>query len=97
MVMFTFPVLNLFLQDLFKKSVGILMLVTSLISQQFTRRDLKPVAFLVLPYKAVLHTVFSFFYFKPLATPLFIQLSCNNIFKFFSHPIFTQLTYSQIL
>ena len=97
MVMFTFPVLNFFLQRFIQKIYRILMLVTSLISQQFTRRDLKPVAFLVLPYKAVLHTVFSFFYFKPLATPLFIQLSCSNIFTFFSHPIFTQLTYSQIL
>ena len=29
-----------------------------LISRQFTRRDLKPVAFLVLPYKAVLHAFF---------------------------------------
>ena len=29
--------------------------VTYSISKQFTRRDLKPVAFLVLQYKAVLH------------------------------------------
>ena len=37
-----------FLQFLFKKPVG----------QEFTRKDLKPVAFLVLPYKTVLHAFF---------------------------------------
>ena len=56
--------------------------VTWLMSQQFTRRNLSPVAFLVLPYQAVLHPFFSFFYFKPLVTPLFIQLFCNNNFTF---------------
>ena len=50
--------------------------VTWLISQQFTRRDLKPVAFLVLPYKPVLHAFFSFCSFKPLVTTLFKQLFC---------------------
>ena len=39
--------------------------VTGLTSQQFTRRDLKAVAFLVLPYKAVLHAFFfSFILFQ---------------------------------
>ena len=54
-------------------------------SQQFTRRDLKHVAFLVLPCKAILHVLFFFFLFqafKPLVTTLFIQLFCNSIFTF---------------
>ena len=33
----------------------------------------------ILPYKAVLYAFFSFLCFKPLVTPLFIQLFCNNI------------------
>ena len=52
MVMFTFSVLDFFLQVLFKKSAGILMLPDS------SPRDLKPVAFLLLAYKAVLHAFF---------------------------------------
>ena len=42
--MFTFSVLDLFLQVLSKKTVWYFD-VTWLISQQFTSRDLKPVAF----------------------------------------------------
>ena len=36
----------------------------------------------ILQCKAVLYVFFSFFYFKPFATPLFIQLFCFNIFAF---------------
>ena len=36
----------------------------------------------ILPYKAVLHVLFSFFYFKPLVTLLFIQLFSNKISRF---------------
>ena len=43
-----------FLQFLFKKPVG----------QEFTRKDLKPVAFLVLPYKTVLHSFVLCFFFS---------------------------------
>ena len=46
-MMFTFFVLDLFLQVLFKKSIWQFHF-TWLISQQFTRRYLKPVAFLVI-------------------------------------------------
>ena len=56
--------------------------VAWLISQQFTRRDLKPVAFLVLPYKAVVHAFFSFFYLTPLVIALFIKLFFSNISTF---------------
>ena len=56
--------------------------VNWLISQQFTRRNLNPVAFLVLPYKTGLHDFVSSFNFKPLVAPLFIQLFCNNNFTF---------------
>ena len=33
-----------------------------------------------LPYKAVLYAFFSFVYFKPLVTTLFVKLFCNNVF-----------------
>ena len=56
-----------------------------LISQQHTRRDLKPVTLLVLPNKVVFHAFFPSFIssYWFLVTPLFIQLFCNNIFTFF--------------
>ena len=34
----------------------------------------------ILPYKGVLHAFFPFFCFKPLVTPLFLQLFYNNIY-----------------
>ena len=47
MVMFSFSVLDLFLQVLFEMAISHIDF-TWLISQQFTRRDLKPVDFLVI-------------------------------------------------
>ena len=46
------------------------------------RLTITPVSLLsfLLPYKYVLHAFFSFFYFKPLVAPLFIQLFCDNIY-----------------
>ena len=38
-----------------------------------------PLVTFILPYKAVFMLLF-FFYFKPLVTPLFIQLFCNIIY-----------------
>ena len=52
MVMFTFSVLDLFFANFIQKICWHFD-VTWLIPQRFTRRDLKPVAFLVLPYKVV--------------------------------------------
>ena len=60
MVVFTFSVLALYLQVSMKKSVGISMLLSQMINlpETYSPRDLKPVAVLVLPYKAVLQAFF---------------------------------------
>ena len=79
--MFTFSVLYHFLQVLFKKMAAILMLLVNL-TVVYSQR-LEASGFPVLPYKAVLHSLFFFFfYFKSFVKPLFIQLFCNNIFTF---------------
>ena len=59
------------MQVLFKKSFG----------QQFTQKDLKPVAFLVSLYEALLYVFISFFHFKPLVIPLFIKYFAQHIRK----------------
>ena len=59
MVMFTFYVLDFFASFIWKICWN--FDVTWSISQQFTPWDLKPVALLVLSYKAVLHAFFLLF------------------------------------
>ena len=70
-----------------------------LISQQFTPRDMKPMAFLVLSCKAVLHAFIYFFYFKPLVTPLFIHLFSVLFFFWSKQPshFHTLNIYRQVL
>ena len=57
-------------------------------SQQFTRRDLKPVAFLVLPCKAVLHVLFFFFLFQAFKRHWLHHYLYNYFAATFSHFLF---------
>ena len=102
--MFTFSVLYLFLQVLFKKMVAILMLLVNL-TVVYSQR-LEASGFPVLPYKAVLHSLFFSFFILSHLLNHYLYNYFATIFSHFPfcfsfeiniHAFFAHLTYGKIL
>ena len=90
MVVLTFSVLDLFLQILFRKLIWHFDVIW-LIPQQFTRRDLKPVAFLVL-YKNVFNGVWEVFYRTHKDISIFFHFFCDKVLQ--NHGFFIEEDFS---